>query len=128
MKETKYWTFHILTGIALIFFLGFHFLYTHIGGLIFKESDNISRELSQARDAKVSFMIFFIVLLGLGLYHGLYGLKNILFEIFPGKSIQKAIAIVIIILGVCLFIFGSYSSHLAHKNVAIQKTEVGYVK
>lgn len=128
MKETKYWTFHLLAGIALIFLLGFHFLYTHLGGLIFKESDNISRELSQARDAKVSFLIFFIVLLGLALYHGLYGLKNILFEIFLSKSVQKTIAILLIILGVCLFIFGSYSSYLAHKNVAIQKTEVGYAR
>lgn len=128
MKETKYWTFHIFAGIALIFAAGFHFLYTHIGNLIFKEPDNISKELSQARDAKMSFLIFFIILLGLGLYHGLYGLKNILFEIFSNKTVQKIVTILIIVLGICLFLFGSYSSYLAHKNVTALKTEVGYVR
>jgi succinate dehydrogenase hydrophobic anchor subunit len=128
MKETKFWTFHIFAGILLLFVLGFHFLYTHIGQLFFNESDNISKELSQARDAKTSFLVFFIILLGLGLYHGLYGLKNILFEIFSSKAVQRVIVIFILIIGVALFFFGSYSSYIAHKNAAATKTEVSYAK
>lgn len=128
MKETKYWTFHIFAGILLLFALGFHFLYTHMGQLFFNESDNISKELSQGRDAKTSFLVFFVILLGLGLYHGLYGLKNILFEIFSSSSVQKVLLVLILIIGLTLFFFGSYSSYIAHQNAIKGKTEVSYAK
>lgn len=128
MKETKYWTLHIFAGVLLLFFLGFHFLYTHIGQLLFNESDNISRELSQGRDAKMYFLFFFIILLGLGLFHGLYGLKNILFEIFSSTNVQRIILVIILIVGLALFFFGSYSSYIAHQNAVKGKTEVSYVK
>lgn len=128
MKETKYWILHFIAGFLLLFIAGFHFLYTHIGELIFKVEDNISKEMSQQRDAKLTFMIFFIVLLGIGLYHGLYGLKNILFELIPCENFQKLIAILIVLIGLSLFIFGTYSAIIAHNNAIKTKVEVTYAK
>jgi len=117
MKETKYWTGHIFAGVALLLLLGFHFAYTHIA-FLFGTEDNITESLSKGRDARPAFLAFFIVLLGLGLYHGLYGLKNILSEVVTCDKCRKIIAALLTIAGILLFAFGSYSSFVAHKNAA----------
>jgi succinate dehydrogenase hydrophobic anchor subunit len=118
MKETKYWTGHIFAGAALLFLLGFHFLYTHIGSLLFGVEDNITEKISQGRDARTGFLVFFVVLLGLGLYHGLYGLKNIIFELVSCRNCQRIISALLVIMGLFLFAFGSYSSFLAHQKAS----------
>lgn len=123
MKETKYWTGHILAGAALLFLLGFHFIYTHIA-FLFGTEDNITEGLSKGRDAQPVFLVFFIALLGLGLYHGLYGLKNILSELISSEGCRKAVAILLTVVGILLFAFGSYSSFVAHKNAAGMKNTV----
>jgi succinate dehydrogenase hydrophobic anchor subunit len=121
MKETKYWTGHIFAGAALLFLLGFHFLYTHIG-FLFGVEDNITEQLSKSRDAQTGYLAFFIILLGLGLYHGLYGLKNILFEVISCKNCQRAISILLVLFGIALFAFGSYSSFIANQKASEEIT------
>lgn len=128
MKETKYWSLHIFAGIALLFLLGFHFLYSHIGNLLFNVEDNISKEMSEQRDSQVTFLIFFVFLLGFGLYHGLYGLKNILNELISCKATQNVLTFIITIIGIALFIFGSFYSYQAHINAKAKTSEVKNVK
>ena len=116
MRETKYWTWHMIAGVAILFLLGFHMAYTHIGTLIYGVDDNISQAMSQARDARVIYPVFFIVMLGIALYHGLYGLRTILFELCPNRTGQRIMAIFLLILGLGLFGLGSFAAVTAHQN------------
>ena len=130
MKETKYFALHLFAGLVLFFILGFHFLYTHIGTMLYNVEDNISIERSQGRDSQMIFLVFFIFLLGFGLYHALFGLKNILHELTSSDGLKNFITAVIVIVGIFLFVFGSYFSVKAYKNqqMTASKVEVVNVK
>ncbi len=121
MRETKLWTWHMLSGAVILVLLGVHMIYTHIGEIthfmVFTNNpDPISIKNVQARDAMAIFPVIFIILLGVALYHGLYGLRTILFEICSVKSIQKAISALLLILGLGLFIVGTWGAVKAHTN------------
>lgn len=123
MRETKFWTWHMFAGVAILCLLGFHMAYTHIGTLLYGVEDNITRELSQARDANVLFPVFFILMLGIALYHGLYGLRTILFELCPHPPAQRLMGTGLLLLGIALFCLGSFAAVKAHKNAASSAAE-----
>ena len=62
------------------------------------------------RSQQLFFMVTYILLLGAALFHGLYGLRSMLFELSLSKSIQKAIGGLCAVAGVVLFIYGSYAA------------------
>lgn len=119
MRETKYWTWHMFAGLAILLLLGFHMAYTHIGTLLYGVDDNISLEMSQGRDANPIFPVFFILMLGIALYHGLYGLRTILFELCPHPGAQKTFSAVLLVLGLGLFTLGSVAAVKAHGNASV---------
>ncbi len=53
-------------------------------------------------------MITYILLLGAALFHGLYGLRSMLFELSLSKGMEKAIGSVCAVAGIVLFIYGTY--------------------
>nr|WP_297199703.1 hypothetical protein [Thermanaeromonas sp.] len=60
-----------------------------------------------ARGKSLGWVVGYVALLGLGLYHGLYGLRSILCEIVhPGK--ERLLTWAIIGIGLVAFAFGSY--------------------
>lgn len=118
MRETKLWTGHMFAGVAILCLLGFHMAYTHVGTLLYGVDDNITKELSQVRDANVLYPVFFILMLGIALYHGLYGLRNILFELCSHPPAQKVMGTALLFLGIALFCLGSFAAVKAHKNAA----------
>ena len=92
MRETKYWTWHMAAGVVIFLLLGLHMLTMHLGGLTHVGVADTSAEAtaivnSQARDASPVMAVTYVLLLGLALYHGLYGLRTVLFELTlkPGK-------------------------------------------
>ena len=44
-----------------------------------------------ARATSVFFTVTYVLLLGAALYHGFYGLRNILLELNPGAGVRRAI-------------------------------------
>jgi succinate dehydrogenase / fumarate reductase membrane anchor subunit len=119
MGETKFWTWHMLAGVVILLLLGFHMVYTHAGNLTGiavadRSEEAVSQANSLARDAKPLFPVFFTLLLGIALYHGLYGLKNILFELTLPKGAEKAIAVVLWIAGLSLFALGTWAAWTVH--------------
>lgn len=64
----------------------------------------------KARGAKTFYMVTYILLLGAALFHGLYGLNNIVREANPAKWLQKAVTAVLLLLGVALFAFGTWAA------------------
>ena len=96
MRETKYWTWHMAAGVVILLLLGLHMLIMHTGGItqLFAPNpgESISKENSLARDGQLFFTVTYIILLGMALYHGLYGLRTILFELTLKPAAEKAIS------------------------------------
>jgi succinate dehydrogenase / fumarate reductase membrane anchor subunit len=122
MREARLWFLHIITAVAVLFLLGSHMGIMHMGSILgflgFNFSDHPTNSVEVfERSRQVLFMITYIVLLGTALFHGLYGLRSIFYELsLPGflvKTIEKAL----VAAGIVLFFYGSY--------VAVQLVQKG---
>jgi succinate dehydrogenase / fumarate reductase membrane anchor subunit len=118
MRETKYWTWHMAAGGVILFLLGLHMLIMHVGGITHLFAPNggeaTSRENSLYRDGSLFFLVTYILLLGVALYHGLYGLRTILFELTLKPGVEKAISVVLLIAGLGLFGLGTWAAFTTH--------------
>ena len=112
MRETKYWTWHILAGIVILVLLGIHMITMHLDALVgwFNPAGGEATTWDNVilRTRLVIYEFFYIALLATALYHGLYGLRTILFELGPKQGTQKFINILFLIAGICLFALGSW--------------------
>ncbi len=118
MRETKYWTWHMTAGVVILFLLGLHMLIMHLGGLthLFAPfgGEAISRENSLFRDGHLFFTVTYILLLAVALYHGLYGLRTIVFELTLKPAVEKAVTIVLLLVGFGLLGLGTWGALAAH--------------
>lgn len=117
MNGTKYWTWHMGAGVALLFLLGLHMLIMHMAGtghwFAPYGSDPASLQNSIFRDGKLFFTATYVLLLGVALYHGLYGLRTILFELSLKPAMEKTISVVLLVAGLGLFGLGSWAALVA---------------
>ena len=118
MRETKYWTWHMAAGVVILFLLGLHMLIMHVGGITHlfapHTGEATSKENSLYRDGSVFFLTTYILLLGVALYHGLYGLRTILFELTLKPGFEKAVSFVLLIAGLGLFSLGVWAAFATH--------------
>ena len=118
MRETKYWTWHMAAGVVILLLLGLHMLTMHTGGITHwfapQGGEAVSRANSLFRDGKLFFTVTYILLLGVALYHGLYGLRTILFELTLKPVAEKAITFVFLAVGLGLFGLGTWAAFAAH--------------
>jgi succinate dehydrogenase / fumarate reductase membrane anchor subunit len=115
---TKYWTAHIVTGILILFLLGLHMAIMHMGGIVHLFSphggDAVSVENSLARDGSLFFTFTYILMLGVALYHGLYGLRTMLLELTLTPRMESVVTVVLAVVGLALFTIGSMATVAAH--------------
>jgi len=118
MRETKYWTWHMAAGVVILVLLGLHMLIMHLGGTthLFAPygGEATSKANSLFRDSGLFFTTTYILLLGVALYHGLYGLRTILFELTLKPAVEKATTFVLVVLGLGLFGLGAWAAVAAH--------------
>lgn len=118
MRETKFWTWHMAAGVVILVLLGQHMVIMHMGSIthLFAPhgGEAISRENSLFRDGQLFFTTTYILLLGVALYHGLYGLRTILFELTLKPAVEKAISVVLLVVGVALFGLGTWAAVAVH--------------
>ncbi|MDD5544634.1 MAG: hypothetical protein PHX83_15820 [Acidobacteriia bacterium] len=118
MRETKYWTWHMTAGVVILFLLGLHMLIMHVGGVSTSfapySGEATSKANSLFRDSKLFFTVTYIFLLGIALYHGLYGLRTILFELTLKPVVEKSITFVLTITGLGLFVLGTWAAIATH--------------
>jgi succinate dehydrogenase hydrophobic anchor subunit len=118
MRETKYWTWHMAAGAVILGLLGLHMLIMHLGGItqLFAPhgGEAVSKANSLSRDRMPFFTVTYILLLGVALYHGLYGLRTILFEAISKPAITKAVNWLLLLLGIGLFGLGTWGALAAH--------------
>ena len=122
MRETKYWTWHMAAGVVIFLLLGLHMLVMHLGGWthLFAPfgGEAVSRDNSLFRDGKLFFTATYILLLGVALYHGLYGLRTILFELTLKPAAEKAITFIFLVGGLGLFGLGAWAAIVVHAAAA----------
>jgi succinate dehydrogenase/fumarate reductase cytochrome b subunit len=118
MRETKYWTWHMAAGVVIFFLLGLHMTVMHLGGITHffapYAGEAVSRANSLFRDRLLFFVVTYIFLLGVALYHGLYGLRTILFELTLKPVVEKAISILLLVVGLGLFGLGTWAAVAVH--------------
>jgi succinate dehydrogenase/fumarate reductase cytochrome b subunit len=123
MRETKYWTWHMAAGVVILFLLGLHMLIMHVGDITHLFAPYVGGAVSKAnslyRDGMLFFTVTYILLLGVALYHGLYGLRTILFELTLKPAAEKAVSFVLFILGLGLFGLGTWAAVTAHAVAAL---------
>ncbi len=115
MKESKLWFLQFLTGFLLLFLLTMHMGIMHledIFGFISRVAgaEPLDWKAVLHRSKQVAFLVVNIIFLGAALFHGLYGLRNILIEAFSSKKFGKIIGIILLVLGIFLFLYGSYAT------------------
>ncbi len=114
MRDQKLWTWHVAAGVLILVLLGLHMVIMHMirtvgignpaGGHAVDWANVV------ARGKSVFFMLSYVLLLGTALFHGLYGLRNILCEVGPSGGLRKAINALLLLAGLGLFGLGTWAA------------------
>ena len=113
MRDRTLWTWHICAGVVILVFLGLHMTIMHLNGTFPTFNNPFGGEAESwqnmaARARTLFFTVTYVVMLGAALYHGLFGLRNILLELNPGAGLRKGINVGLSTLGLALFTFGAW--------------------
>ena len=117
MRDQRLWTWHVLAGAVIFVFLGLHMAVMHLDTLLGWFTPAGVKPIawdSVVQRARLGFFtVSYVVLLGAALFHGLYGLRNILFELGLGAVAKKGLNLVLAVGGVALFAFGAWAAWAA---------------
>jgi succinate dehydrogenase / fumarate reductase membrane anchor subunit len=117
MRDQRLWTWHVLAGLVIFVVLGLHMTVMHLDTLVgwFNPAGikPIAWDSVMQRARLGFFTVSYIVLLGAALFHGLYGLRNILFELGIGTGAKKGLSLVLTAGGVALFAYGAWAAWAA---------------
>jgi len=112
MRESRLWFWHILSAVVILVLLGVHMGTMHLGAILGSLGIGSGEPIHSAevfhRSQQFIYMTTYILLLGAALFHGLYGLRSMLFELSLSKAMEKAIGSMCAVAGVVLFVYGSY--------------------
>ncbi|MGD1149215.1 MAG: hypothetical protein ABR961_14835 [Thermoanaerobaculaceae bacterium] len=119
MRDQKLWTWHLAAGVVILVFLGLHMTVMHLNSVVVLKGINPAgghpidwaNVASRARSG--FFMVTYVVLLGAALFHGLYGLRNILFELDPARWLKRTISGLLLFGGLGLFVIGTWAAIVA---------------
>jgi len=122
MKDSIRWIIHITCGGILIVLLGLHMGAMHLPDIFkffypFPEgSDPVewSAVISRAKD--VTTYALYMIFLPVALYHGLYGLWNVIAEALSSRKLDKIVGWVIVLAGIALYIYGAYTTTVSFIN------------
>jgi len=117
MRDQRLWTWHLLAGLVILVFLGLHMAIMHLDALLglFNPAGGhpVAWDNVVARAKHGFFTVSYIVLLGAALFHGLYGLRNILFELGPGPGLKKGLNALLTVGGLVTFVYGAWAAWAA---------------
>lgn len=119
MKNSITWSWHLLAGVALAFLLGTHMFIMHLDDVFKFASGDAAKAVSFAavveRGTQVSFMVSYVLLLAAALYHGLYGLRTMIFELTLAPRVEKMITTLFVVIGIALFVYGAVVAVSAYR-------------
>jgi succinate dehydrogenase hydrophobic anchor subunit len=114
MRDRTLWTWHVGAGAVILVLLGLHMAIMHLDQTLgifgTPGAEPVEWESVAARAGSAFFTVTYVLLLGAALYHGLYGTRNILLELNPGPAIRQLVNVGLLVLGVGLFVFGTWAA------------------
>jgi len=114
VRDQRLWTWHVGAGAVILVLLGLHMTVMHLDGVIRvfnpQPGEPIAWANVVARGRSGFFLVTYVLLLGAALFHGFYGLRNILFELNPGAVVKKAVDAFLIVAGLALFAVGTWAA------------------
>jgi succinate dehydrogenase / fumarate reductase membrane anchor subunit len=114
MRDRTLWTWHVGAGVVILVLLGLHMVIMHLDstlGILGTEgAEPVEWESVAARAESLFFTVTYVILLGAALYHGFYGLRNILLELNPGAALRRIVNVGLTLVGVALFVFGAWAA------------------
>jgi len=114
MRDHKLWTWHVGAGIVILVLLGLHMAIMHLDDTlgIFNPAGGhgIDWKNVVARGQHAAFLVIYVLLLGTALYHGFYGLRNIVFELGIGPQLKRGVSWVLLLAGIGLFVLGTWAA------------------
>lgn len=111
MRATYLWLLQLVTGVAIAVLLGGYLLSMHLRvilrffGVSGTELTSWGAIIGQASQG--IWIYLHMVLLALLLYHGLYGLRNIILELTPSGKTERIVTWVSTIMGSIVFIWSA---------------------
>jgi succinate dehydrogenase hydrophobic anchor subunit len=122
IRDQKLWTWHLAAGLLILVLLSLHMGIMHLEALlgIFNAAGThpIDWQNVASRSQSLFFMMTYVLLLGAALFHGLYGLRNILFELGPAPPLKRSINWALIALGVGVFAYGAWAAWASFQSAA----------
>jgi succinate dehydrogenase / fumarate reductase membrane anchor subunit len=114
MREQGLWTWHIISGVVVLVFLGLHMGIMHLDAAlgIFNPAGGHPIDWANvvARAKSGFFAVNYVILLGAALFHGFYGLRTIIFELGPPAALKRTVSWLFVIAGLGLFVLGSWAA------------------
>ena len=114
MKDRSLWTLSMASSGIVLVLLAVHMGIMHLDstlGIAVPAGVSPTDWASVAeRMRSTLFTVTYVILLGAALYHGLYGLRNILFELSPGPTLHRVESATLVVLGLALFLVGSWAA------------------
>ncbi len=111
MRDRTLWTWHIGAGVVILVLLGLHMAIMHLNQTLgISGAEPVEWASVAERATSAFFTVTYILLLGAALYHGLYGLRNILLELNPGAGLRTAVNYSLVLVGLALFALGTWAA------------------
>jgi len=114
MREGIFWILFMVAGVIMIILLGLHMGLMHFGGFLGLFGVDLEDVRSYTKVAErgqsTFYLAFYIVFLALALYHGLYGLRNIILELTIPSALEKLVTVLLVLLGGAAFAYGTYTT------------------
>lgn len=110
MREGIGWALHLVAGVILFGLLLFHVTQMHLA--IFPGWGEAALEWIHVigRAGKPFWKVLYLIFLTAALYHGFFGLRNVLLEISFLRKRVNEVTLVLSVIGIVLFAYGFYTT------------------
>lgn len=125
ISERSLWTLQAASGVVILVLLGLHMGIMHFDDTLVRlvvspaSDEAIDWQNVAARGRMTFFTVTYVLLLGLALFHGLNGLRNILFELAPPRRTRTLIVAVLTVVGAGLLVLGTWAAVAARTAAAM---------
>ncbi len=111
--RTTYWRLvQLVTAVLIAVCLGIHMVVMHLNDILRFFGTETTEPTAWApmisRASQGIWVSLYIVLLAVGLYHGIYGLRDIILESSPSAKTERIVTWVLIVFGIVFFVGGAY--------------------
>mgnify|MGYP000032404282 CR=1 FL=1 len=111
MRESFYWLLQLITGALILVLLAIHMTVIHLDAVLayfgIHTGDVLSYAAVTERGRSPAWLVLYLALLLVALYHGLYGLRSVLIEVFYTRRSGRLVTTAVIIIGLIAFAYGT---------------------